>query len=515
MKRTKLYLTGLLFIAATLSSCELESELYTDISPATGYPSTAKDAEELLTSCYNVFGATSYADWLFSPGAGLWVLNWVVSDYGFVDRDDEKWLAMMYARWSPESANKGDVNNAWQHYKQLSKMELTIDRIKNIEMDENVKAQYIAELECAQGFIAFMLYDFYGPIPIADLETLKDPTAMTILPRKTEEEMAAYITGKLKSAAGVLPKSNAETQHGRFTAGVAQMVLLKYYMQQRNWGEAVKAGRELQRSDYGYGLVTQGMDGHSPYASIFLQANEWNKEVIWASPLQKGLKEGKWLAYVLPGNYKGVGGCWRMWTAPWRFYDTFVDADDRKATFLTEYETTGGETLTRENPGDANSLWETLKSGPLTMKYPIEDGTAAEAWYTDFIVYRYADAITLLAEALVKNGEDYSGEPLNLLNQVVTRAGLPAYTTTDIPNRDKFIEVLLEERAKELYWEGSRRQDLIRNDLFNAKMRAKANAAQENTNIATDDPNVTKHYRIPFPESLITESKGAITQNPY
>jgi hypothetical protein len=504
-----------LLIVATLSSCELESELYTDISPATGYPGTARDAEELLTSCYNVFSATSYADYFFSAGAGLWVLNWVVSDYGLVDRDQENWHAMMYARWNPEIANTGNINNTWQHYRQLSKMELTIDRIKSIEMDETLKAQYIAELECAQGFIAFMLYDFYGPIPIIDLETLKNPAAMAILPRKTEKEMETYIIGKLKSAANVLPKSNAETQHGRFTAGLAHMVLLKYYMQQKNWDEAVKEGRELQKSEYGYSLVTSGMNGYSPYASIFLQANEWNSEVIWASPLQKGLKEGKWLAYVLPGNHSTVGNGWRMWTVPWSFYDTFDDTDDRKATLVPEYTTSQGVLLTRQSPGTGNSSWETLINGPLTMKYPIEEGTAAEAWFTDFIVYRYADAITLLAEALVKSGTTYSGEPLSLLNDVVTRAGLNAYTTTEIPTKEKFIEVLLEERAKELYWEGCRRQDLIRNDLFNAKMRAKAIAAQQNTNIATDDPTETKHYRIPFPEKLITESKGAIVQNPY
>jgi hypothetical protein len=512
MKQIKLYLVCGLFAVIALSSCELNSELYSDISPSTGYPSTAKDAQELLTSCYEVFGATGYSDRLFSAGGGLWTLNWVISDYGFVDRDDESWLALMYARWNPSRAN-GNVND-WRFYNQLGKMEMTIDRIKGIEMDETLKKQYIAELECGQGFLAFMLYDFYGPIIIADLETLKNPAAMAILPRKTEAEMAAYITGKLNSAAAVLPKSNAETQSGRFTAGLAHMVLLKYYMQQKDWANAVKEGRELQKAEYGYGLVTAGMNGYSPYASIFLEANEWNSEVIWASPLQRGTKEGKWLAYVLPGNYGGLGGCWRMWTTPWSFYDTFDDADDRKATMKTTYTTSAGVTYTRVNPGTGNT-WETLINGPLTMKYPIEAGTGAESWFTDFIVYRYADVITLLAEALAQSGTGYSGEPLTLLNQVVTRAGLPAYTTTEIPNKDKFIEVLLEERAKEFYWEGCRRQDLIRNGIFNAKMYAKATAANQNTNIAPTDATDTKHYRIPFPESLITEGKGVVVQNPY
>ena len=30
-------------------------------------------------------------------------------------------------------------------------------------------------LKCVRGFLAFLMYDMYGPIPIADLETLQKP----------------------------------------------------------------------------------------------------------------------------------------------------------------------------------------------------------------------------------------------------------------------------------------------------------------------------------------------------
>ena len=52
-----------------------------------------------------------------------------------------------------------------------------MDRIKDVNMDETLKARYMAELKCGRGFLAFLMYDMYGPIPIADLETLQKPEA--------------------------------------------------------------------------------------------------------------------------------------------------------------------------------------------------------------------------------------------------------------------------------------------------------------------------------------------------
>ena len=47
--------------------------------------------------------------------------------------------------------------------------------------------------------------DMYGPIPIADLETLQKPEAEIVIPRLSEEAMREYIVSNLKDAANVLP----------------------------------------------------------------------------------------------------------------------------------------------------------------------------------------------------------------------------------------------------------------------------------------------------------------------
>jgi hypothetical protein len=79
-------------------------------------------------------------------------------------------------------------------------------------------------------------------------------------------------------------------------------------------------------------------------------------------------------------------------------------------------------------------------------------------------VFRLADIYLMKAEAILRGASatTVNGNlqtPDYLVNLLRTRAGAPAVTGIDLPG-------LLDERARELSWEGWRRNDLIRFDLF-------------------------------------------------
>ena len=57
--------------------------------------------------------------------------------------------------------------------------------------------------------------------------------------------------------------------------------------------------------------------------------------------------------------------------------------------------------------------------------------------------------LTLLAEAIVREGNTVTTEAINLLNQVRTRAGLTAYTASSFSSARDFLDKLLIERAHE------------------------------------------------------------------
>ena len=96
-----------------------------------------------------------------------------------------------------------------------------------------------------------------------------------------------------------------------------------------------------------------------------------------------------------------------------------------------------------------------VKWGGARLRKVAYDMSATAAWYSDadVVVYRYADALLLAAEAKYRLGD--TGGALNLINTVRARVGATPRTTLD-------AQALLDERGLELAWESWRREDLIR-----------------------------------------------------
>jgi hypothetical protein len=82
---------------------------------------------------------------------------------------------------------------------------------------------------------------------------------------------------------------------------------------------------------------------------------------------------------------------------------------------------------------------------------------------TDFPMFRLADVYLMYAEALLRSGGSRA-DALNYVNLVRRRAyGGPG---GDITDADLDLDYILDERARELYWECHRRTDLIRFGQF-------------------------------------------------
>ncbi|PSL49410.1 SusD-like starch-binding protein associating with outer membrane [Chitinophaga niastensis] len=135
-------------------------------------------------------------------------------------------------------------------------------------------------------------------------------------------------------------------------------------------------------------------------------------------------------------------------------------------------------------------------TGIRVVKYPPDlstsknsrDGNEAS---NDFVFFRYADVLLMKAEALVRTGK--AGDGLTIVNQLRTKRGASAFGALDVNN-------LLDERGRELFWEGWRRQDLIRFGKFLQPWQLKP----------TDDP---KYLLFPIPTSDLAVNPN-LKQNP-
>ena len=85
-------------------------------------------------------------------------------------------------------------------------------------------------------------------------------------------------------------------------------------------------------------------------------------------------------------------------------------------------------------------MGENLYFGAVPLKYDLS-GVKGENNQIDLVIYRYADVITLYAEALVRKDNLVSQTALNFLNEVrVKHGGLPAYKMAEVSDVNVFLD---------------------------------------------------------------------------
>ena len=481
------------------TSCTLEHEINDKINTAI-FPANEQDVKSLLNAnVYNLFAAT----WgrTFCPESGYVLLSDVSTE-----QIRTSWWG---CEWASHEADDG-ILNSYNFYSRFSKylaaMTLTIDRIKDVPMPSENLDRYTAELKCGLGWLSFMLYDMYGTIPVADLETLKNPLDEKILPRLSKEDMIKYIETNLIEAATVLPYKYGDADYGRFTKGLANTVLLKLYMHSEEWAKAEAIGRELIKAEYGYVLVND-------YYSLFTLAGEKNSEVIFSAVAKSGIITHGIHAMLLTGDFPTDVPNMTKYDVirmTWPFFDTYDPTDLRRKRIVTEYIGDQGVEHSREIDNMPSLV---LYRGPVYNKYGHE-GTIGGSCEIDIPIYRYADVLGLLAEAIVRNGNAVTGEAISLVNQVrVTHGGLPPFSS--FSSVEDFLDALLLERGHEFAFEGVRRQDLIRHGKYiEAMVKKNVDANRDPAKVNTMVDGEYKYELFPIPPTIINEGKGIIKQNP-
>ncbi|MDR0894649.1 MAG: RagB/SusD family nutrient uptake outer membrane protein [Prevotellaceae bacterium] len=502
MKAIK-YIAIASLLMLTVNSCTLEREEYSEI-----YPENFFLTETDLTLAVNAL----YYD--FSPGLwgassvytadynGYQTISDLSTDAGWCDwgweSDD-----LYYQQWTATVGLATQFWNCFSHYNYLSKARNTIRRIEASSVADNVKSVALGEAHALRGWMALYLYDMFGPVPVASDEILDDPETFVYLPRLTEEEYDELMETDLRAAIELLPEQ--PSARGRMSKGAARMILLKYYMIKGYFDRAETLARDL------YGMEGSVYTLQPDYNHVFSKAGIGNNEIILQLPCNVSSTSAVnyVTAEVLPSDYpwgaeKGTG--WGIgYLMPWAFYETYDAADIRRQNIKDSYVNTSGVTVDRSGR---------LAKGALPLKYGVDPDMNGGMSYIDLIIYRYSDVLLTLAECIVRNQGSPTVEAIDLVNRVRTRAGLPGLDATQTGSASAFLDALLLERGHEFYFEGLRRQDLIRFGKYveyaNQRINA-ANAADAGLGYFT----VTDaHNRFPIPQSFIDESKSEIKQNP-
>lgn len=487
------YTAFALAIAPILSSCEKDLAYKNDQElNADNFLKSANDVSSAVTAMYSGIMQGSAWSGFGAAQAAITTQAGQTTDEAICNWDDGgRWKKLNMLNFDP------DFNSITQHYTQLmrysSRITGLIPQIEAVSMDEELKKRYIGELKALRGFFMQIMYLYYGPVPVVlDPAIINTPESAQI-PRPSKEEMIGYIEKDFKEAMAVLPNKFTGSDYGRFSKAACLTALMKLYMQEKKWADAIEMGKQIKA--IGFSLTPKYEDNFN------MNSKGGNNEIILpvVANANSSTSANGYRPHYLPTDYYDitVGGGdapWGGYRMPWKTYDKFDKADYRLKLLLQKYPTmVNGKIVYRDarEGGDIGAVMD--KYGPDPAKVSSTETSV------DIIIYRYADVELLYAEALNElNGP--TAEAYAFLNDVRTVHGkLPALSGL---SKESFRKAVQNERLFELWAEGVRRDDLVRWGLY--IQRAKDDGYQ------VDDHVIL----YPLPRAAVNQSNGIVKQNP-
>ena len=322
------------------------------------------------------------------------------------------------------------------------------------------KQQYIDEARVLRAIAYYHAIDNFGNVPFAD-----ETAVVGVNPDQiSRADLYAWLEEELKDLVSnsALPDKNG-TVYGHVNKSVAKFLLAKLYLNAEVF--AGKAAYDKCASvladlmDDGYSLHTTSKGTYSPYQELFLADNDQCTDEIIFAVEQDGVNTTSYgatnyLIFASTGgamdpDEMGISSGWGGLRTTPEFYAKF-SSDDARALFYTDTQQVDIDDIGEFSNGIAFRKFRNRTS---------DGGYGKEAGFvdTDFPMMRYADVLLMAAECQVR-GAGVNGAIAGF-NAVRERAGLAPISNPTLQN-------ILDERARELYQECWRRNDLIRFGQF-------------------------------------------------
>lgn len=370
-----------------------------------------------------------------------------------------------------------DANDTWvsdMYYRIFYTIALCNEFIRNAteeqiagfaQADQANLRNYRAEARFLRALSYYHALDLYRNIPFV---TENDPVGSYLPPRYTGSQVFDYIESELQAIETEMLSPTA-CEYGRASQAAAQTLLAKLYLNAQVY---TGTARFTDCITYCNKVIQAGFSLEPEYRKLFNAENhKRTNEIIYALPVdaEHTVSWGS-TTYVVCGavsnssDYQkaedyGVTAAWGMFRIRGEVPALFQEGDAR-ALFFTEGQSQYLDVIDNQSNGYLVEKWTNLTDQGQAASNTVEGGVN-----TDFPLFRLADVYLMLAEAVVRGGNGSSlATAVQYVNQLRERAyGSPAGNVVASALTTDFI---LDERARELYWECTRRTDLIRHGKF-------------------------------------------------
>lgn len=471
-----------------------------------------------VASLYNYIGGANESEGIQGTCRGIYDYNTLTTDEAMIPirggdwYDGGLWNAMYQHRWSADDQSLYDT---WKYlYKVIVLANKSLDIISNKSalLSAAQQEEYRAEIRAIRAMFYYYAMDMFGRVPLV-LSSAEQLHSSLFQGQTDRSSIFQFVFQELQQVLPSLPDQHSNKEgnyYGRITQPVVNFLLAKLALNAEiymydDWTQGYASrpkgsdihfsvpasDASLRNGDkvdcrklnawetciyYCDKLAEEGYVLESDDSFNFSTHNETSKENIFTIPMDKNIYTNQF-HYLFRSYHYTHGGVlgWGSENGTSATISTMkanhygeADEDVRcKMNFVAGVVKVDGHELLMDNgkpleyqPFEVAQNLTNSKfvktAGARMAKYEVDrtsymDGKLQS---NDIVLFRYADALLMKAEAKVRNGENGDEE----LNRIRARVGMPYRKAT--------LDNILEERLLELVWEGWRRQDLIRFGKF-------------------------------------------------
>ena len=424
--------------------------------------------------------------------------------------DNGQWRALHAHTWN---ADQGQIRGAFNG---LLSAQFSASNVLQFKPS----TQEAAEARFIRALSMYAVLDGYDQVPYRS-----DLTNYKILPATLKgTEAVTFIVAELNAIINDLPDAGAAYLANK---NAARALLMKLHLNKGVYANRAAPTFDAADMNQVITLADQIINsGKYTLSNVFFDNfapdnDTRSRENIFTLYNQAADRGGNVRGYAFQvSHYNMNPGGWNGFTTLSDFYDKFEAVDERRGIFYAypgslpnpgrrinvgflvgqQYDLTTDAPL-KDRKNNPLSFTREVKlretgdnleiTGIRVIKYPYDYGTSGDQKNNDFAIFRLADVMLMKAEALLRTGR--AAEALVLVNSIrVKRKATPMVSVN--------LDQLLDERGREMYWEGWRRNDLIRFGKFLQPWQEKAQSNPRN-------------LLFPIPSDQLAVNSN-LTQNP-
>ncbi len=331
--------------------------------------------------------------------------------------------------------------------------------------DLTTARSFVAEARFLRAYQYWVLMDLFGNPPFLTEDSEFGTTAAKQIKRA---DLYTYIENELIAIEPNLVAAR-QNEYGRADKAAAWALLARMYL---NAEVYTGTAQYVKAAEFAGKVINAGYSLHSQYANLFLGDNDKNNPEVILSINYDGVYTQNYggTTYLINAAVNGAmnppsfgvpnggwGGNRSKPNLPNVFGDYSGNADKRAMFFGSKNKI---DDITTFTDGLAVTKFKNVTSTGTT---PASVGGTYCS--TDFPLFRLAEMYLIYAEAVARNS---SAGSLATATQYINLLRQRAYGNSSGNVTSVTRELILDERARELYWEGFRRTDLIRYGLYTA-----------------------------------------------